>query len=268
MGVMMLFIGACAHADHTTSTPPPSRQAVIKQILAASVKITRERDGRTVNSGSGVVIASRPAEPGNEAVSYVLTAAHVLLTKEEGSTVFVRFGGPEAKLGRFAAAIVRTGDPDTLDVGLLRVPGVAVPPASLPVAEDRAGLGESILVVGFPWGQRQGLLSGIVSQIPVSDNGPPDEGTDQTLVVDAATCKGVSGGGVFRESTGTLVGLVEGYQTASIAVKAQTQTYSVKIPMPGETYVIPLGQIRRFLAETGVGNDSAFINASMPKIQK
>jgi S1-C subfamily serine protease len=265
---LLLFMGACAHAEHAAtlsyavaSNPSDSRQAVIDRIVTASVKITREQDGRSLNTGSGVVIASRQAESGKEAVTYILTAAHVLAGKDSSAPLYVRFGGQQAKLGRFTAAVVRQGNPETLDVGLLRVPGIAVAPVRI-AAEDSVKLGESILVVGFPWGQRLGMFGGIVSQIPVGDNGVPDEGTDQTLVVDAATCKGVSGGGVFRQNTGSLIGLVEGYQTTSIAVKAQTQTYSVKVPMPGETYVVPLAQIRKFLAETDLGDDQAFVDVT------
>jgi hypothetical protein len=119
-------------------------------------------------------------------------------------------------------------------------------------------LGEEILVVGFPWGRRLGLFGGIVSQAPGDgkEDAPADEGSEQTMMVDAAASKGVSGGGVFRGATGSLVGVVEGYQTASIAVKDRTQTYSVKVPMPGETFVVPISRIRRFLEEAGLGEAS------------
>ncbi len=69
---------------------------------------------------------------------------------------------------------------------------------------------------------------------------------------DAAVVNGVSGGGVFRVATGSLLGLVEGYQTALIAVKEVTRTYSVKVPMQSETFVVPITRIRRFLADAGL----------------
>ncbi len=264
-------LAACAQTAHesvplnasTLANPVQDRQAVIDRIVAATVKITREENGQRLNTGSGVVIASRPAARGEEAATYVLTAAHVLVAvaKDASAPLYVRFGGPHATLGRFAASVVRQGDPTTLDVGLLRVNGVAIPPVHL-VADGSVKLGEAILVVGFPWGHRLGLFGGIVSQIPVADGAAPDEAIDQTLVVDAATCKGVSGGGVFRQNSGTLIGLVEGYQTTSIALKSQTQTYSVKVPVPGETYVIPIGQIRKFLADAALDDLPSFIDAS------
>ncbi len=134
------------------------------------------------------------------------------------------------------------------------MPGVAVPPVSFPESDDPIRLGEEILLVGYPWGKRLGLFSGIVSQMPTDgrEDATADEGTDSTIVVDAASSKGVSGGGVFREATGTLVGVVEGYQTASIAVKDRSSAYSIKVPMAGETFVVPLTRIRGFLRESGL----------------
>lgn len=211
-----------------------------------------EEGGRRVVSASGFVVASGTEGPSLEAVSYVLTAAHVL-DGSAGAKVLVRFPGAQGIGGKFVATICHRGDPDTLDLALLRIPGIAVPPIAFPT-EDRVRLGEGILIVGYPWGKRLGLYSGIVSQLPTEDKDEvsADGGSDATIVVDAASAKGVSGGGVFRETTGALVGLVEGYQTASISVKDQSKTYSLKVPMPGETFVVPVMRIRQFLKDSGV----------------
>jgi len=245
-----LTLAGCAT---TRSISPTDRQSIIDRIVASTAKIMVEQDGRHLSSGTGVVVASKAGGPDLEAVSYVLTAAHVVEGSRDGK-VLVRFTGPYAFQGRFVATVSCRGDPDTLDLALLRVPGIAVPPAVFPASEDQIRLGEEILLIGFPWGKRLGMFSGIVSQVP-ADGGiesPPDEGTDPTIVVDAASAKGVSGGGVFREATGTLIGVVEGYQTASVAVKDKASTYSISVPMPGETFVVPVPRIRRFLQESGV----------------
>jgi S1-C subfamily serine protease len=225
---------------------------VIDRIVAASAKVTVEQDGSQLGAGSGVVVASRYEGLGREAVSYVLTAAH-LLEGKEGASVFVRFSGQPGANGRFAATIPSRGRSDGLDLALLRVPGIAVQAIAIP-ANDGVRLGEEILVVGFPWGKRMGLFSGIVSQVPVrgEEDGALDEGAEPTIVVDAASSKGVSGGGVFRTKTGSLLGIVEGYQTASIAIQGNSQTYSLKVPLPGETFVVPISQIRHFLDEAGM----------------
>ncbi len=254
--ILLCLAGGCAGLGGPGAD---DRQAVIDRILAASAKVIIEKGGRRIESGSGVVVASQPGRAGSEPVSFVLTSAHILDGKVRAQ-VFVRFTGVNASAGKMAATVSRRGSSDTLDLALLRVPGIAVPPASL--AEDaQVRLGEEILVVGFPWGKRLGVFSGIVSQVPTEgkDDSTSDEASDQAILVDAATAKGVSGGGVFLETTGALLGVVEGYQTASIAVKGQSQTYSVKVPMPGETFVVPISRIRRFLEDARLGSGSGWL---------
>jgi len=250
MGVLVgLTVAGCATVGTIGSH---DRRAVIDRIVAASAKVMIEQGGRRMGSGSGVVVASRAEDPEHDAVSYVLTAAH-LLEGKEGAEVFVRFTGEHGVWGKFAATVPHRGEAETLDLALLSVPGLAVAPVSF-AEEDQARLGEEILVVGFPWGKRLGLFAGIVSQVPAEGrtDGAPDEASDPTIIVDASVANGVSGGGVFCAATGRLLGVVEGYQTASIAVKGATRTYSVKVPMPGETFVVPLTRIRRFLSEAGL----------------
>jgi len=228
---------------------PEDRQVVIDRIAAASVKIILDQEGRRVASGSGVVIGTNPDRqegPG----SCILTAAHLFEGKQD-VRIFVRFSGKEPSATRHPARFLRRNQADTADLALLEVSGVAVEPALL-AQDDDVRLGAEIFAVGFPWGRRLGIFSGIVSQVPDDrreDSAAPEEAREHTLTVDAATSRGMSGGGVFLASTGKLLGIIEGYQTASIAVKGQSQTYSVKVPMPGETFVVPISRIRRFLKE-------------------
>lgn len=251
VGIAALCLMAAGCATGRT-TPAGERQAVIDRILASSAKVMIEQAGRRVTSGSGVVVRSGTEESSGQPVSYVLTAAHIV-DGTDASEVFVRFAEALAGKQKFAALVLRQENPESLDLALLKVPGIAVPPALLPT-DDHVRIGEEILVVGFPWGKRLGMFSGIVSQLPSdpTEEAPADEATEQTIVVDATSAKGVSGGGVFREATGSLIGVVEGYQTASIAVKNRSQTYSLKVPMPGETFVVPLARIRHFLDEAGL----------------
>jgi len=190
-----------------------------------------------------------------EAVSYVLTAAHVL-AGGDGGTVSVGFCGPHAAGGKFTASVVSQGEPGTLDLALLRVPGIAVPPVDF-LERTWVNLGERILVVGFPEGQRLGLSAGIVSQLPLTElqNGIPADRPEQRIVIDAAAPRGVSGGGVFEVETGRLVGIVQGHHTVSFAVKDQVQSYALKFPVPGSTFVVPLTQIRQFLTSVEAANE-------------
>jgi S1-C subfamily serine protease len=247
--ILALVIG-CARSQPTVSnvqSDRPDRQTLIDRMVDASVKVALERNAHRVMSASGIVIASRPASQDTQAVSYILTAAHVL-AGGDGATIFVGFCGPNAKRGKFPATVISQGKPDTLDLALLRVSGIAVPPVVVP-DEDRVRLGEQILVVGFPEGQRLGISGGIVSQVPLSElqNGIPADRSENRIMIDAAAPRGVSGGGVFDAQTGQLIGIVQGHHTFSLAMKDQTQSYTLKFPVPGATFVVPMAQIRPFL---------------------
>jgi hypothetical protein len=248
--VLCLLFAGCASMPAAT----PDRRAVIQGIVAVTVKVTLEREGRRVGSGSGVVVASRMEASASEAATYVLTAQH-LLDGKDGAAIFVRFMGLHAAAGKIPARLFRAGNAGTLDLAVLRLAGVAAAPAVL--ARDEPEFGEEILIAGFPWGKRFGLFGGIVSQLPAAGGAtaPTDDGgTEATLVVDAASANGVSGGGVFLEATGELLGVVEGYQTASIAVEGRSRSYSLKVPVAGETFAVPAARIREFLEAAGLSD--------------
>src|SRR5262249_10109418 len=71
------------------------------------------------------------------------------------------------------------------------------------------------------------------------------------LMVDASVSYGASGGGVYSAETGELVGIIEGYRTARVSFQVDNHPGQIDVPVPGETYVVSLAQIRRFLGETG-----------------
>jgi S1-C subfamily serine protease len=255
--IFALAVG-CARIQPTASnvqTTQTIRQSVIDRIVAASVKVVIERGARRVRSASGIVIASRPASQDTEAVSYVLTVAHVL-AGTEGATIGVGFSGSHAARGKFAATVISQGKPDALDLALLRVLGIAVPPVLFP-EDDRARLGEPVVVVGFPEGQRLGIFGGIVSQLPLSElqEGIAADRAEHRIVIDAAAPAGVSGGGVFDVETGHLIGIVQGHGTFSITVKDRAGPYALKFPVQGETFVVPMTQIRSFLTNPEVAKE-------------
>jgi serine protease Do len=255
--ILSLAVG-CAQLPPSAAnlqSVPTSRQETIDGIVTSTVKIAVERDGRLVAFASGIVIASRPATPNSDAVSYVLTAAHALAGGGE-TVIFVGFCGPDAVRGKVAATVISQGTRDTLDLALLRVPGLSAPPVRFPM-DNRVRLGQPILVVGFPEGQRLGISGGIVSQLPLSEieNGIPADRVEHRIMIDAAAPRGVSGGGVFEMETGRLVGIVQGHQTVSVAVKDQAQNYALKFPVPGATFVVPAAQIRPFLARPEVATE-------------
>ncbi len=222
----------------------PSREEVLQRILPAAVQVTLERDGRRIRAASGVAIAAR-AVPGTAASCYVLTSAHALKRADEPrAEVYVRLGGPRGAGAKVRALVLARGDPDGVDLALLAAPA---PRCAVARLGTPPGLGEAVWVVAFPWGRGMTLVSGVVSQL---DTVGRDEEPPSRLMIDASVSYGASGGGVFDARTGGLVGLVEGYRTARVSFKGSASGY-IDVPVPGETYVVSLADIRAFLERTG-----------------
>ena len=221
----------------------PSREQVLERILPSSVQIVLERDGQRFRSGSGVVIAGRSST--READCFVLTSGHTLSRRSGQERVFVLFGRHRGPGSKAPATVLAHRETEDMDLGLLR----AQTHECFPTKFGRPPwLGDPILVVAYPWGRNMMLVGGIVSQVNADQ--PADRDTAPRLIVDASVSYGSSGGGVYDGRTGGLVGLVEGYRTARVSFQGDTSQY-IDVPLPGETYVVPLADIRRFLIEAG-----------------
>jgi hypothetical protein len=239
--VMILAVGSgCA-----ISRPwEPSREQVLELILPSSVQIVLERDGQRVRSGSGVAIAARQSAPGADC--FVLTSGHTLSRRSGQDRVFVLFGRHQGAGSRAPATVLAHRETEDLDLALLRAHTDACAPAAV---GRPPGLGDPIWVVAYPWGRHMTLVGGIVSQVNLDQ--PGDRAAAPRLIVDASVSYGSSGGGVYDGRTGRLVGLVEGYRTARVSFSFDgdaTRQY-IDVPVPGETYVVPLADIRQFLIE-------------------
>lgn len=219
----------------------PSREQVIERILPSSVQIVLERDGQRFRSGSGVVIAARPSARGTDC--FVLTSGHTLSRRSGQDQVFVLFGRHQGVGSKAAATVLAHRDNEDLDLTLLRAQTNECFPARF---GRPPWLGDPILVVAYPWGRNMTLVGGIVSQ--VNGDQPGDRDTAPRFIVDASVSYGSSGGGVYDERTGLLLGLVEGYRTARVSFQGDA-SYYIDVPLPGESYVVPLADIRRFLIE-------------------
>jgi S1-C subfamily serine protease len=222
-------------------------------MVPSSVQIVLEQDGQRFRSGSGVVIAARPSERGAEC--FVLTSGHTLSRRSGRDEVFVLFGRHQGVGTKVSATVLAHRDTAEIDLALLRVQTSTCPPAKFG-APPR--LGEPIWVVAYPWGRNMTLARGIVSQVNAEQ--PVERDTAPRLIVDASVSYGASGGGVYDE-WGRLIGLVEGYRTARVSFQADTAPQYIDVPVPGETYVVPLADIRRFLLQTGLRDLPAALRA-------
>ncbi len=236
---MLLVLGAgCA----TEPPRPPSRERVLQRILPATVQVSLEQDGRRFRSGSGVVVAARPS--GQDSECFVMTSGHTLAGFADPQQVFVLFDRHRGKKTKVRARMLAQRESDDLDLALLQVRAPQCLAAEL---GPPPGLGDAVWVVAFPWGREMTLVAGVVSQL---NPDTPDE-SGSRLMVDASVSYGASGGGVFDATTGRLIGLVEGYRTARVSFKGDSAGRYIDVPVPGETYVAPLVDIRRFLGESG-----------------
>jgi S1-C subfamily serine protease len=146
---------------------------------------------------------------------------------------------------RRLAGVVRATSEDA-DLAIIEVSDRVLPAA---VLQDHARLGDAVRVVAFPWGRRLTVVSGIVSQIASDEGQVAVEGA--VRMIDASVSYGASGGGVFDAATGTLVGIVESYRTARVALPTEPEK-TLDLPVPGETTVVGVPAIRRLLQRAGV----------------
>lgn len=219
--------GGCA-----TALPVADRSEVIRRILASTVQLRTERDGGGRRAGSGVVVGHAPDR------AFVLTTRH-FLEPSIRQQVWVTLPGPGRRLRGDVTAVS-----EEADLALVEVRGLDRPPVTI---RDGSRLGDDVWIVGYPWGRRLTLVPGVISQIASETDDAPLEGAP--VMVSGSVSYGASGGGVFTAGDGALIGIVEGYRTARVALDRADRT--VDIPVPGETTVVPAGAIRRFIAATG-----------------
>ncbi len=240
IGVIVIVLSWGCAADRVCRA---GREDVIERFVPSGVQVVLERDGQRFRSGSGVAIAARRSERGTECL--VLTSGHTLSRRSETDRVFVLVGRHRGPAAKAEATVVAHRDTEETDLALLRAEADACAPARF---GSPPGLGDPIWVAAYPWGRNMTLVGGIVSQ--VNDDPPGDGATATRLIVDASVSYGSSGGGVY-DADGGLVGIVEGYRTARVSFEGGAPGQYVTVPVPGETYVVPLAHIRRFLSDAG-----------------
>lgn len=224
-----------------SSVPPASdRPELIRRILASTVQLRSEREGGGRRAASGVVVATDPSSRR----AWIVTVRH-FLGPSRLQEVSVRLPGQTQEV---PAVVFAVSDEELgLDIAIVEVeiPGLA--PVRL--KDGVSNLGDEVLIVAFPWGQRLTVVQGIVSQI-VSIAGESLV-SGPARMVDAPVSYGSSGGGVFDARTGELIGIVETYRTAKIAIP-EIKDRVIEVPVPGETVLVPAPVILQFVRDFGL----------------
>jgi len=220
-----------------------TREEVLQRVLPSAVQVVLERNGERFRTGSGVAIAARRSGAGADC--FVLTSGHTVSRLPTPTEAYVLFGRHRGAGTRARATVLAQRETDDMDLALLLAHSNECHPARVGAPP---ALGDPIWIVAFPWGRNMTLVGGNVSQ--VNWDHPGDRESAPRLMVDASVSYGASGGGVYEGRTGLLVGLVEGYRTARVSFKGEAASRYIDVPVPGETYVVPLVDIRRFLRET------------------
>ena len=234
-GALTLAALALTGAGCVSASRVPDRGELIRGILASTVQLRSERDGGVRRAASGVVVATHPGSQR----TWIVTARH-FIDPSPPEHIYVRLPGRMTVV----PAVVAFVSPNR-DLAIIEAELLDVAPARLKM---EASLGDEILVVAFPWGQRFTVVRGIVSQVASLTGvaGP-------ARMVDASVSYGSSGGGVFDAQTGELVGIVEGYRTAKVAIPEMKERV-LEMPVAGETTLIPAPEIFRFLVDSGLSN--------------
>jgi S1-C subfamily serine protease len=214
----------------------PDKSDLIRGILASIVQLRAEREDGGRRAASGVVVAADPAS----GRAWIVTARHFVYPVER-QTVFVRRPGSRTSVRAAIASV----SPD-LDLAVIEVEGLDLTPARL---KESTRLGDDVLVIAFPWGRRFTVVGGVVSQIASPEGEMPLQGPAR--MVDASVSYGSSGGGVFDAHSGALIGIVESYRTAKVAIP-EAKDRVLQVPVAGETTVIATPTILRFLVLSGL----------------
>jgi S1-C subfamily serine protease len=214
-------------------TRAPDRSDLIRRILASTVQLRSERDGEIRRAASGVVVAMDLRSQR----TWIVTARH-FVDPSPPQNIYVRLPGRISVVPGTLAFM----SPDR-DLALIEAQYLDVVPARLKM---EASLGDDILVVAFPWGQRFTVVQGVVSQVSTlaSITGP-------ARMVDASVSYGSSGGGVFDAKTGELVGIVESYRIANVTIP-EIKERVLEVPVAGETTLISAPAILRLVVDSGL----------------
>ena len=229
--VVLALAAGCASAP-----PAPERSELISQILKSTAQLRAEREGGAKRAASGVVLATDT----RTRRAWILTTRH-FLDPPHAQQVYVRLPGGETVVTGTIAFVSHD-----LDIAIVEAQPLDVTPVRL---KESVNLGDEVLVIAFPWGQRFTVVRGVVSQIASAAGNTLVSGSPR--MIDASVSYGSSGGGVFDAKHGELVGIVEGHRTVRVAIP-EVRDRPLELPVAGETTLIGATAILRFLVDSGL----------------
>ncbi len=230
--VIALLAAGCAGREQLSR-----KDQVIRHALDSTVQLFTEREGGVTRAGSGVIVSVDDST----GQALVLTTAHLLEPPVEQIVTVLSPPGSERMSAR-----IRAVDPKT-DLALVEVEGLSGAATDM---RSAANLGDRIWVVAFPWGRERTVVSGVISQVarvsqPVDGRAPLG---GPVRLIDASVSYGMSGGGIFDQENGALLGLVRGYRSAELSFPG-VATGALTLPVAGETTVISVPKIHCFLGQ-------------------
>jgi serine protease Do len=222
----------------------PSRKQVVQGILPQNVRVLVVEGDKSRRTASGVVVGVERTAKG--VASYVITNAHAVFMEDLKDPRLLITQERQAELVQYAAEVVAVGKVPEMDLALLRVLEVELPPAEL-ATDTELELGEDVVVAACPFGKSLSLSGGMLSQVEWDHEAK----SPKMVKTDAPIGYGASGGGIFSLETGKLLAIVEGYRTAKVGFEVADRDYSFDVPMPGETFAAPTSKVRKFLESKG-----------------
>lgn len=224
------------YSSSSDTLAAPLNAAALFSAANPSVVDITSNHSTSVDTGTGFVIDPQ---------GHVLTADHVVTG---ASSVTVKFQDGVTVSARVL------GQDESTDVAVLKVnPSPANVPALTLGSTSSLVVGDTLAVVGNPFGYNRSLSTGVVSALDRTIEAPNGWLIPHALQTDAAVNPGNSGGPVL-DAQGAVVGIVDQIATGSSSVDSAT----------GVGFAVPIDLVKSELSqlERGVAVAHAYLGVS------
>jgi len=209
---------------------------LFSRVAPSVVQITTFAKGKTeadsqIRTGSGFFWDDQ---------GHVITNAHVVRGADE-IAVWLDTGQ------QFEAEVV--GVAPNFDLAVVRAKGLAVPRQAIPVGSSSdLRVGQSVFVIGSPFGLDQSLTAGVVSSLKRVVPTSQGRSISNVIQIDASVHPGSSGGPLL-DSSGRLIGI----NTIAYAIAELGTSFGFAIPVDTVKRVVPVLIRDGRIATPGIG---------------